>query len=325
MKNYTVRLYEAQDFDVWNTFISTAKNATFLFHRDFMEYHSDRFQDYSLLVFDEKKLVAVLPANRVESTVYSHQGLTYGGLVLPPKSKFSDTIYIFKAILKKLNENQISNLFVKELPNIYSTYASDELDYLIHICKGKLKMKHAISIINLNRKLLFSRSRNKCIKRGKSNNLIIKEETNISDFWNTLLIPNLNDKYQSKPVHSLEEISFLMEKFPMNIRHFNVYYNNNLVCGSTLFITKNVIKPQYIAGNDFNNELGSIDFLYDFLINEIAKEVEFFDLGPSHVNNGLQIIQNINFWKESFGAQTLSQDFYEVETKNYYLLDTVLL
>ena len=85
MKNYTVRLYEAQDFDVWNTFISTAKNATFLFHRDFMEYHSDRFQDYSLLVFDEKKLVAVLPANRVENTVYSHQGLTYGGLVYGEK------------------------------------------------------------------------------------------------------------------------------------------------------------------------------------------------------------------------------------------------
>jgi hypothetical protein len=251
--------------------------------------------------------------------------LTYGGLVLTPKSKFSDTIYIFKAILKKLNENQISNLFVKELPYIYSTYASDELNYLVHICKGKLKMKHAISIINLNRELLFSRSRNKCIKRGKNNNLIIKEETNITDFWNTLLIPNLNDKYQSKPVHTLEEISFLIEKFPMNIRHFNVYYNDNLVCGSTIFITKNVVKPQYIAGNDFNNELGSIDFLYDFLIKEIAKEVDFFDLGPSHVNNGLNIIQNINFWKESFGSHTLSQDFYEVETKNYYLLDTVLL
>jgi hypothetical protein len=51
-----------------------------LFHRDFMEYHSDRFQDYSLLIFEEDKLIAVLPANRVEDRL-SHQGLTYGGLV----------------------------------------------------------------------------------------------------------------------------------------------------------------------------------------------------------------------------------------------------
>jgi hypothetical protein len=52
VKNYTVRRYTSEDFALWNAFISTAKNATFLFHRDFMEYHSDRFEDYSLLVFE---------------------------------------------------------------------------------------------------------------------------------------------------------------------------------------------------------------------------------------------------------------------------------
>ena len=79
MKNYTVRLYEGNDYENWNAFIGQAKNATFLFHRDFMEYHSDRFQDYSLIVLDGEKWVAVLPANVVENQVFSHQGLTYGG------------------------------------------------------------------------------------------------------------------------------------------------------------------------------------------------------------------------------------------------------
>ena len=82
MKNYTVRRYSSEYFELWNAFISIAKNATFLFHRDFMEYHSDRFQDFSLLVFEGEKLMSVLPANRVGDTVFSHQGLTYGGLVL---------------------------------------------------------------------------------------------------------------------------------------------------------------------------------------------------------------------------------------------------
>ena len=92
MKKYLVRQYQTTDFEVWNAFISVAKNATFLFHRNFMEYHKDRFEDCSLMVFDENKLVAVLPANRVEDIVYSHQGLTYGGLVYNEKIKLASII-----------------------------------------------------------------------------------------------------------------------------------------------------------------------------------------------------------------------------------------
>ena len=69
MKNYSVIPYRESDYANWNAFIGQAKNATFLFHRDFMEYHKDRFKDFSLLVFENKKLVAVLPANRVGAIV----------------------------------------------------------------------------------------------------------------------------------------------------------------------------------------------------------------------------------------------------------------
>ena len=106
VKQYQVRLYQPQDFSLWNTFTSVAKNATFLFHRNFMEYHSDRFEDYSLLVLDGEKVVAVLPANRVGDTVYSHQGLSYGGVVLNKKTKLSKKIFhskIKKLFLKKTN------------------------------------------------------------------------------------------------------------------------------------------------------------------------------------------------------------------------------
>ena len=290
-----------------------------------MEYHSDRFEDFSLMVFDQDKLVAVLPANRVGAKVYSHQGLTYGGLVLPLNSKLYNVIYIFKAILKFLNENAISVLNIKSIPSIYCDSFSDEIDYLVPICGGKTTLKHAISVINLDTNIKISKSRRECINRGKKLNLVIKEEDYFESFWNDILIPNLKDKYNSKPVHSLDEIIALKAKFPDNIKHFNVYHNDKLVCGTTLFFTKNVVKPQYISGNESNNLLGSIDYLYDFLINEVSKGKEYFDFGPSHENNGLNIVKNINFWKESFGANTLVQDFYEVETSNYQLLDTILI
>ncbi|MSP84525.1 MAG: GNAT family N-acetyltransferase [Flavobacteriaceae bacterium] len=325
MKNYIIKRYETKSYSDWNAFISTAKNATFLFNRDFMDYHSDRFEDFSLLIYDEDKLVAVLPANRLGTTVFSHQGLTYGGLVLSRNSKLYNIIFIFKSILMFLNENAISTLIIKKIPSIYCDTFSDEIDYLVSICNGTTKMKHAISVINLDSNFKISKSRRECINRGKKLNLVIKEENNLVSFWNDILIPNLKEKYNSKPVHSLDEIIALKAKFPQNIKHFNVYSEGKMVCGTTLFITKNVVKAQYISGNEDNNLLGSIDYLYDFLINEVSKGKSYFDFGPSHENNGLNIVKNINFWKESFGVNTLVQNFYEVETSNYPLLDNILI
>jgi hypothetical protein len=54
--------------------------------------------DYSLLIFEEDKLIAVLPANRVSDTVYSHQGLTYGGLVYYQKQEIEIVAYIIDSI-----------------------------------------------------------------------------------------------------------------------------------------------------------------------------------------------------------------------------------
>ena len=325
MDNYSIRTYNAEDKAIWNAFIKQAKNATFLFDRDFMEYHSDRFDDFSLLIFKKDKLVAVLPANRVGDSLFSHQGLTYGGLVLLANSKLETVINIWRLTLKYLNENGIVKLILKMMPSIYCDSVSDEIDYLTYVCKGKLIMKYNISVIALKDKLVISKSRRECISRGKRFKLVIKEEANLDTFWNELLIPNLREKYASKPVHTLEEITLLKSKFPNNIRHFNVYNGDALVCGTTLFITDKVAKPQYVAGCDKNNELGSIDFLYDFLIKEVSKDKLFFDFGPSHDNSGLKIIKNINFWKESFGAYSLVQDFYEIETLNYDLLENILV
>ena len=82
-----VRKYNFEDKELWNEFVASAKNATFLFNRNFMDYHKDRFEDYSLLCFKKDRLIAILPANIVGSTLYSHQGLTYGGLVLQESTK----------------------------------------------------------------------------------------------------------------------------------------------------------------------------------------------------------------------------------------------
>lgn len=323
MKQFQVRLYQPQDFTIWNAFISVAKNATFLFDRNFMDYHSDRFKDYSLMVFDGDKLIAVVPANRVEDTVYSHQGLTYGGVILNNKAKLSAVISIFKNVLQFLNENSIEKLIVKTIPTIYTDYFSDELEYCLFILKAKLYRRDALSVLDLTKKIVIDSNRMEGVKRGFKNELVVKEETRFDLFWNEILVPNLATRHNAKPVHTLSEITKLKNLFPNNIRQFNVYKNEELLGGTTVFVNKKVVHSQYISGNSTKNVSGSLDFLHHHLIKEVFKEYHYHDFGICNEYDGRKINKGLLFWKESFGAKTVIQNFYEVETTNYSLLETV--
>jgi hypothetical protein len=318
--------YETRYFEIWNAFIKKAKNATFLFDRNFMEYHSDRFTDFSLLVFDEKeKLVAVLPANRVGDTLYSHQGLTYGGVVLTENAKLVDVITIFKSILLFLNNQGIQKLQLKQIPTFYCNYFSDEMEYILFLVEAKLYRKDALSVLDLNKTNFVLKGRRQNIRRGEKYNLEIRKELNFELFWNEILIPNLSQKHQVNPVHSVKEIELLRDRFPENISHFNVYHEGKIVAGTTVFTMNNVVHPQYISGNEDKNKLGSLDFLYNYLITQVSKGKSIFDFGISNEEQGRKLNEGLIFWKESFGAKTVVQNFYEIPTQNYMLLENVLI
>ena len=324
MKNYSVKRYQENDYQNWNAFIGQAKNATFLFHRDFMEYHKDRFLDYSLIILDGEKWVAVLPANVVGNEVFSHQGLTYGGLVYNEKVKLAAIIEIFKNILLFLNDNKMEKLQMKLIPSIYHLRPAEELNYALFLAEAQLIRRDSLAVLDLLNNNSLSKLRKRSIQKGISNDFVIKEVADFESFWNEILIPNLAKKHQAKPVHSLQEILKLKALFPKNIRQFNVYQNEIIVAGTTLFESKNVVHCQYISGDEDKNDLGGLDLLFQQLIADFFKNKRFFDFGISNENQGLKLNNGLSYWKESFGASTIVQDFYEVKTSNYGLLDTVL-
>jgi hypothetical protein len=327
MNTFKIIKYTSEYYKLWNDFVAKAKNATFLFHRDFMEYHSDRFEDYSLLIFDEKdNFIALLPANKVGNELFSHQGLTYGGLILDEKSKLSEIIHLNYKLFQYLFEAGFNKVQLKIIPPIYNSFPSDEMEYISFLLQAKLIRRDAIAILVLANKIVPSRVRKRGVETGEKQQLKIVEETSFDLFWNELLLPNLAQKYQTKPIHTVEEITYLKSKFPKLIRQFNVYFENKIVGGVTVFVTKNVIHPQYISGNNaFNTKLGGLDFLYNHLIQNVFSNDKYFDFGISNENNGLQLNESLHYWKESFGARTIVQNFYEIETKNYVKLNQVLI
>ncbi|RZJ27390.1 MAG: GNAT family N-acetyltransferase [Flavobacterium sp.] len=325
MQDYAITLYESRHYDDWNAFAAQAKNATFLFHRDFMEYHSDRFYDYSLMVFDGEKLMAILPAHRKDAVVYSHLGLTYGGLVYDERIKQTEVILIFKSVLQFLDTDGIGTLHIKTMPSIYHLKPADELGYALFLTDAKLVRRDSLSVIDITKPYFISKTRRESIRRGEKNGLIIREEPNFRLFWEEILIPNLSKKHGVKPVHSIEEIEKLHRFFPENIRHFNVYHNEKIVAGTTVFVSQQVAHPQYISGQGEKNELGSLDYLYHYLITDVFKDKHFFDFGISNEQQGRKLNSGLIFWKESFGASTIAHDFYEVPTANHKLLADAII
>lgn len=325
MKTYEVKLYRKSDFENWNAFIDKAKNSTFLFHRDFMEYHKDKFDDYSLIVLDKEKWVAILPANRVGNEVFSHQGLSYGGLVYNEKIKLASVIEIFKNVLFFLNEKNIKKLHLKMIPAIYHHKPAEELNYALFLTKARLMRRDSLAVVDLLKKISIASGRKEGIIKGRKNKLEVKEVDDFQDFWNEILIPNLFKKHQVKPVHSLQEIAKLKALFPENIRQFNVYENGIIVAGTTIFESENVAHSQYISGKEDKNELGGLDFLYHYLLTEVFNRKKFLDFGISNEEQGQKLNNGLSYWKESFGASTIIQDFYEVETANHSLLESVLI
>lgn len=324
MAELKVVKYSSSDFDRWNKFLDNSKNATFLFHRNFMDYHRDRFKDHSLMIYQGEKILALLPAHEKDG-ISSHNGLTYGGLILEKNIKFDKVLSIFGAVLKYLAESGFQYFHIKKIPSIYELLPSDEIDYLVHHCQAETTRIDTLSVIDLNSECKISSNRLEGVKRGERNGLEIREETNLEFFWNEILIPNLKEKHSATPVHNFEEITRLKSFFPKNIRQFNVYHNNIIVAGTTIFENKNVAHSQYISGNQQNNELGSLDFLYYHLIKDVFKNKRFFDFGTSNENGGKNLNRGLLFWKEGFGARTMVQRFYKIPTANYKLLDSIFI
>ncbi|MDL2303653.1 GNAT family N-acetyltransferase, partial [Dysgonomonas sp. OttesenSCG-928-D17] len=77
-----IKPYTPEHKSEWDEFVRNSKNGTFLFYRDFIEYHGDRFGDYSLLFYCDDILTAIMPGYIADKIYYSHGGLTYGGLIM---------------------------------------------------------------------------------------------------------------------------------------------------------------------------------------------------------------------------------------------------
>jgi hypothetical protein len=321
----SVERYNANRRKEWDAFLNTAKNGTFLFNRGYMDYHSDRFADYSLIVSRGPEILALLPANRsADGPLVSHEGLTYGGLIVSRSATLLDVLQGFHACLRHLHEKGISQLLYKRIPSFYNTIADDEVGYALFLLDAHLYRCDCALVVNRADRLRFRKGRKSEISKARRFGVRVVQEPSFKPFWEKVLVPRLESRYGVKPVHSVEEITLLASRFPEHIRQFSAYRDDEIVAGTTIYETPGVAHAQYIAVTDEGQKIGALDFLFGWLIEEHYQNKAHFDLGICNEKGGRILNQGLLDWKEGLGGRSYTHDFYEINTANYTKLESVL-
>lgn len=306
-----VLTYESSMKGEWNDFVRNAKNSHFFFIRNYMEYHSDRFKDNSLLIYNDKeKLIALLPANRVETTLYSHQGLTFGGLIVSDSMKVVTMLEIFDALKIYFKNNGITKLIYKALPYIHHIKPAEEDRYALFRNNATKICCEVNATITLDEPVKYSHGRKWSINKAKTEGMSLEESREFSSFWK-LLEQVLNEQHGAKPVHNLAEIEMLANAFPKNIKLFTASKNGELLAGAVIYENKKIAHLQYVANGELGRQIGALDLLIDHLIQVEYKDKKYFNFGISNEQCGRVLNDGLIDQKERFGARAVAYDTYE--------------
>ena len=330
----TIIPYSINRKETWDAFVEMSKNGTFLLKRNFMDYHSDRFFDCSLLVYagispdgefkekglTTKDLVAVFPANwdKESLTVYSHQGLTYGGLVVLPDVTQKEVLDMMQAILQYYRDMmQAERLVYKPIPYIYSSIPSGEDLYALFRAGAKLTRRLVSTCVSMHNPMKMSTLRIRQARKAVDHGFYIDRMTEgdnetLREYW-ALLEDVLKTHHNARPTHTLQEMQLLMSQFPKNIRLYIVRHEKQIVAGVVVFECRTVAHVQYIAAGEEGRTYGALDLLFRHLINERYKQFEYVDFGTSNEDGGRYLNEGLIHQKEGFGGRAVCYDTYEVK------------
>lgn len=306
----TIVRYSQISKNLWDQFVDESKNGTFMLKRDYIEYHSDRFVDYSLMLYCDNTLVALLPASVHSSEVRSHGGLTYGGLVISKKVTTQIVLELFDSLVDFFKKDHIETFVYKRIPHIYYNYPSDEDLYALFMHNALLRKRTISSTILLRDKIRFNERRRRNIKKAHKADLIVKQSEEYGQYI-AMLTEVLSSRHDTKPVHTEDEIRKLSQLYPENIKLYAAFdKQGNMVAGTIIYETPLVAHAQYIASSAEGRSCGALDMVFDILINDIYKEKDYFDFGISNEGDGRILNDGLITQKQEFGGRGVAYDEY---------------
>ena len=305
--------YDASMAAQWNEMARLSRNGTFLHQRGYMDYHSDRFTDCSLVALHDGKPRALLPANVDGDTLWSHRGLTYGGWLVPLKH-FDATVMIevMDAAIDWMKSNGLKRLVYKAVPHIYHRYPCEADLYALFRHHTALIETNISTTIDLTCPLPLDRGNKSGANAARKAGITVGPSEDWQQYWK-LLSSLLGERYDTTPVHSLDEMMLLQSRFPDNIRLYTATLDGELLAGVVMYLSAPVAHCQYIGASPRGKDSKALTLLFDYLIQESTHlGFRYFDFGISNEDHGRYLNEGLVRQKSRLGGRGIVYNTFEI-------------
>ncbi len=305
--------YDDSQREAWNACVRASRNGTFLFLREYMEYHRDRFEDCSWVARRRAggAPLALLPANRRGATLESHGGLTFGGWVCGAEATTATMLELFDALRERLVADGAELLRYRAVPHVYHRAPAEEDLYVLQRLGARVVRRAPLSVVDQRRPLPWQERRRRGLRKAAAAGLVCEESADLAGYWELLTVV-LRDTYDARPVHTLDEIAALQRALPAHIRLFVCRRGDRMLAGVLVYESETVARAQYIAASEEGKREAALDLLFDHLLRRAFADKPWFDLGTSEGVEPGTLNDGVLEFKESLGARLVAQDTYEL-------------
>jgi len=319
----TAKPFSSDTERLWDDFVAKSPTGTLLHTRRFLSYHGSRFADHSLLFFDKLgDLCAVLPAAANPSDphcIVSHPGATYGGLVLSSKNHHLIALEVLSIACGYFANRGFHRMLYKAVPpHLHAGMNQIDL-YALWRMGARLYRRDLWSVIDLRCRGPVTKGRQYQLRRASQHGIRIitaNSESHYRRFYE-ILVACLDQRHDVSPVHSLEELLLLQERFLDQIELWLALdESENCLAGSWVFDLGLARHWQYGAASVNGRKYSAQDLLLETIMEHSAqKGARYFSFGTSTEQEGQILNCGLFKYKSSFGAGAVTQDFYEIDLR----------
>lgn len=301
-----IKRYSEQYKDVWNQFNQSAKNSLFMFDRDFMEYHKDRFRDHSLMFYNDDRLLALLPMTENQDRLISHGGLTYGGLITNETMRQEKMDICVAQLLQYAVGNGFTSIIYKTIPSIYCNQMAEEDRYALYNAGFQIDCMDVSTYLNMDSPIKMPKGRKAQIARARREGVLIEQRDDLESYKEFIDLENsvLCERHNTKAVHTAQELKYLQDLFPNNIHLIVGVKDQRIISGTVIFEYADVIHTQYMAADDEARRIGALDLVIAETIGHYRGQKHWLDFGISTEHRRDSLNLGLVSQKEGFGGRT---------------------
>lgn len=310
----SLKKYTEQDKELWNRFNRESKNSLFMFERDYMDYHKERFIDHSLMFYNDESLIAILPMSENGLELTSHGGLTYGGFITDSKMKQHTMNDCFEALISYMEKSGFNKIRYKTIPYIYHSQPAEEDRYALFANGANLVTVDASTYVNLREPLKMPKGRKAQISRARREGVVIEVMEKLEDYRTFINLENevLSQRHDTYAVHTAEELKMLHDRFPENIHLFAALKDERIIAGAVVFEYGQVVHTQYMAAGDEARRIGALDLAINTVIDNYKGSKLWLDFGISTEHGKIYLNEGLISQKEGFGGRTGIYEIWEI-------------